>query len=444
MKTVPFHSISGRCSRSVLILTLTLALASFAAAQVATDALAPGSAASASPAPEADGATTQATGSGTAGRITRWTAPNALGNSVIVQKDGKIGIGTANPASKLSVNSAAPGAAAIRAVNSSSGDGILVSSVEGSGVVATGEFGVHATGRGKGGVGVRGVANGINAVGVSGNNPSGAGVIGTSMDGYGVLGRSNGDGGVVGTTSKPGGSGVYGQVNGSAGAGVHGLNPTGAGVLGNSTSGTGVQGNSKSGTGVYAESVSGTALYATQLGNGTAGFFSGNVNVSGILTKGGGSFKIDHPLEPDRKYLSHSFVESPDMMNIYNGEVRLDDKGEATVEMPDYFSALNREFRYQLTCIGAPGPNLYVAEEIAENRFKIAGGKPGLKVSWQVTGVRHDAYAEAHRIAVVTEKTGAEVGQYLHPELFGQPPTRSIAKLSAPAADENEGSAGTK
>jgi hypothetical protein len=144
----------------------------------------------------------------------------------------------------------------------------------------------------------------------------------------------------------------------------------------------------------------------------------GTVHVVGNLTKGGGSFQIDHPLDPANKYLSHSFVESPDMMNIYNGNVTLDAKGRAWIKLPDYFEALNQDFRYQLTPIGNPGQHiLYIAKEIAANRFKIAGGKPGAKVSWQVTGIRHDAYANAHRIQVEEDK-GQKRGTYLHPELF--------------------------
>ena len=96
----------------------------------------------------------------------------------------------------------------------------------------------------------------------------------------------------------------------------------------------------------------------------------------------------------------------------------------AVVELPGWFEALNRDFRYQLTPIGGPGPELHVAEKIASNRFTIAGGKPGLEVSWQVTGVRQDAYANAHRIAVETPKPAALVGTYLHPELFGAGPER--------------------
>ncbi len=152
-----------------------------------------------------------------------------------------------------------------------------------------------------------------------------------------------------------------------------------------------------------------------------AGYFKGNVSISGTLYKSGGSFMIDHPLDPDNKYLCHSFVESPDMMNVYNGNVILDGNGEARVIFPNYFEALNRDYRYQLTAIGAPGPNLYIAEEISGNQFFIAGGKPGMKVSWQVTGVRQDAWAEANRIQVEVVKEGKEQGTYLYPELIGRP-----------------------
>jgi hypothetical protein len=92
------------------------------------------------------------------------------------------------------------------------------------------------------------------------------------------------------------------------------------------------------------------------------------------ITKGGGGFKIDHPLDPTNKHLWHSFVESPDMKNIYDGVTILDERGEAVVELPDWFEALNRDFRYQLTAICGAAPNLHIAEEVAGNRFRIAGG----------------------------------------------------------------------
>jgi len=160
---------------------------------------------------------------------------------------------------------------------------------------------------------------------------------------------------------------------------------------------------------------------------------AGNVNIPGNLSKGGGSFKIDHPLDPANKYLYHSFVESPDMMNIYNGVATLDARGAVWITLPDYFGALNRDFRYQLTSMGRPQPELYIAKEISGSRFRIAGGKPGGRVSWQVTGIRQDAYANAHRIPVEEDKPAQDQGHYLHPELFGAAPELAIGTHPAAA-----------
>ncbi|MDQ3133217.1 MAG: hypothetical protein M3Q76_00220, partial [Acidobacteriota bacterium] len=164
---------------------------------------------------------------------------------------------------------------------------------------------------------------------------------------------------------------------------------------------------------------------------GHAGFFNGRVTITGNLSKGGGSFKIDHPLDPANRYLSHSFVESPDMMNIYNGNVTTDAKGRAVVTLPAYFTALNSDYRYQLTVIGKFAQAI-VASEIKDNRFIIKSNKPRVKVSWQVTGVRQDAYANAHRIKIEEEKTGDERGTYLHPEAFGQPATKGVKHVRHP------------
>ncbi|HZU27273.1 MAG TPA: hypothetical protein VFA04_17230, partial [Bryobacteraceae bacterium] len=125
------------------------------------------------------------------------------------------------------------------------------------------------------------------------------------------------------------------------------------------------------------------------------------------LSKGGGSFRIDHPLDPENKYLYHSFVESPDMMNVYNGNVITDRKGYATVTLPDYFEALNRDYRYQLTVIGVFAQAI-VARKIEKNRFVIRTDKPDVEVSWQVTGIRHDAWANEHRIPVEEAKPAVE------------------------------------
>jgi hypothetical protein len=263
--------------------------------------------------------------------------------------------------------------------------------------------------------------------GVEGNSASSLGVAGFSGTDVGVYGQSESAVGTVGyvTGGGSGGFGVVGQSGDSNGNGVGGFAHLGTqayGVLGSSDQGVGVVGATNS---------------------GRAGVFFGDVDVNGRITKASGSFKIDHPLDPANKYLYHSFVESPDMKNIYDGVAILDASGAATVTMPDWFQALNQDFRYQLTAIGAPGPDLYIAKEIEGNTFVIAGGKEGMKVSWQVTGIRHDPYAEQNRIPVEENKPAQERGTYLYPQGYGQPITslenytqraRITQRLSSPLA----------
>ena len=217
----------------------------------------------------------------------------------------------------------------------------------------------------------------------------------------------------------------------------------GLSVFSSGSQGIGVQNTNASGTaiyatgsstayGVFASTDTGSAIVGipTDTVVGWAGTFAGDAQVIGTLYKGGGAFRIDHPLDPENKYLSHSFVESPDMKNIYDGVAVLDGSGEATITLPEWFEALNESFRYQLTPMGAAFVP-YVAEEIAGNQFKIAGGIPGKKVSWQVTGIRHDAFANTNRIQVEELKSDGAAGTYLHPEAFGLPAEKGRSKSAA-------------
>ncbi|MCX6819755.1 MAG: hypothetical protein NT019_00475 [Candidatus Adlerbacteria bacterium] len=146
--------------------------------------------------------------------------------------------------------------------------------------------------------------------------------------------------------------------------------------------------------------------------------FAGNLAITGALSKGSGTFVIDHPLDPTNKLLFHSFVESPDVKNIYDGIATLDDKGEVIVQLPEYFDALNKDFRYQFFPLEHADPNIYlkVGADKTKNQFTIAGGTPGARVSWQVTGIRHDPYILANPIVPEVEKTDTTLvkkGEYL-------------------------------
>jgi hypothetical protein len=441
-------------------------------------------------------------GSGTTGQIAKWIDTGQIGNSVITEVDGRIGIGTTTPGSSLTV------AGRIEAVttgpipallgqsgtgsgvrgNSDSGFGVFGSSGTGDGVrglsaSGNGLFGFSQNGNGVsggtgngsaagvigansggGGLGVLGQA--FNGTGVRGISSTGFGVFGSSVTftavearsntGFGIFGSSNTNTGIHGQSGS--GTGVFGTTGANGSVGVHGTNTgggvgvlgeastaagvlgvsdhsLGAGVAGHSTNdGIGATGQSPNGLGVFGATNTGVGVWAQSAEGGTAilavseelaGRFIGDVTVTGVLSKGGGSFRIDHPLDPANKYLSHSFVESPDMLNIYTGNVTTDDNGDAAVVLPEYFMALNRSFRYQLTVIGQFAQAI-VAEEITDRRFTIKTDKPRVKVSWQVTGIRQDAWANRHRIRVEEEKPDAERGYYLHPELYDQPDERHV------------------
>jgi hypothetical protein len=334
------------------------------------------------------------TGSGTLGLS--WTVTPSSSNTAgaIVKRDssGSFSAGNVTVSGLFSASTSAADAAAVTGTSSGS-DGIGVEgfSADNAAVLGYGRVGVSGTGTVVGAdfvgavAGVEGVGSADGSYGVFGQGHA-----------YGVFGKGYAAAvGVWGESEMS--DGLHGVSHGSKAAGVAALNDAG-----------------------------GDAILAAVTNGGVAGSFFGNVEIVGNLSKSGGSFKIDHPLDPADKYLYHSFVESPDMMNIYNGNVTTDAQGNAIVTMPDWFEALNRDFRYQLTVIGTFAQAI-VATEIANGSFTIKTDKPNVKVSWQVTGVRQDAWANAHRIPIEQVKPEKERGFYLHPELFGAPEERGIA-----------------
>jgi len=324
------------------------------------------------------------------------------------------------------------------------------------------------------------------------NQTNGIAVIGTADDGNGVVGLNNapsdaagsftnydttgtgsGGFGVSGTTTSPNGFGVYGNATAASGSavGVYGTSTTSFGAEGWSSANWGIVGystaspgdgaaaiglaTSGNANGLYADTYSadgfgavidnaagGPILIGTVLNNGVDlfdvdgfgdGYYAGNLDVTGAITAGTKDFKIDHPLDPANKYLVHASVESSEMMNIYTGNATTDGEGVATVQLPEWFEALNRDFRYQLTVMGQFAQAI-VAEKVANHQFSIKTDKPNVEVSWQVTGVRQDAFAKAHPLRVEEEKAAADRGHYLHPELFGAPKEARISHRSGSGA----------
>jgi hypothetical protein len=275
---------------------------------------------------------------------------------------------------------------------------------------------------------------GNGSIGVFGRSTTNTGVFGLTESGFGVCGQSTSNLGVYGISTTRAGVSGYSE----RGFGTQGISPNGVGVYGqgyatgvygSSTTNTGVSGNSQSGFGTQGASGTGIGVVGVSQ-SGLAGLFIGDVDVHGTLSvfNGNKSFKIDHPLDPQNKYLLHNTVESSERKNVYDGVVQLDEDGAAWVDLPEWFEALNGDFRYQLTAVGGPAPNLYVAEEIYENRFKIAGGEGGMKVCWQVTGSRKDSWAVANPFVVEEEKPQEERERYLQPDLYDAPEEQSVMR----------------
>lgn len=316
------------------------------------------------------------------------TADNGVTRGVWGITHSKNGIGVEGLATITTFDGTVPTSIGVRGVSRQPlGTGVRAEATATTG----GNVGVHAIARGNTGTAVFADANSTSG------STTGVHALASSPDGIGVQ--------AIG--------GQYGVDAGGDTAGVRGSSAS-VGVRGQSTTGVGVEGAGP--IGVRSQGtldVVGNAL------------ISGNLTVMGTVTKGGGSFKIDHPLDPESKFLYHSFVESPDMMNIYNGNVVTDAGGYATVELPEWFEALNRDFRYQLTVIDDENSDSFVlakvVDRVRDNRFTIRTSEPRVEVSWQVTGIRQDAWANANRIPVEAPKAGAERGRYLYPEAWGLP-----------------------
>lgn len=132
-----------------------------------------------------------------------------------------------------------------------------------------------------------------------------------------------------------------------------------------------------------------------------------------FVSTGTKSFLVDHPLDPLNRALLHYCTEGAEPLNVYRGRATLDQAGEAVVDLPPYFESLNRDPTYQLTPVGGPAPGLHVAEEVRTNRFRIAGGPPGMVVCWRVEAARNDPFVRSRGAPVELEKPAGMKGRLL-------------------------------
>jgi hypothetical protein len=270
------------------------------------------------------------------------------------------------------------------------------------GDVATGlGAGVMGWGGGSSGTGVKG--HSIIGDGVEGFTAGkGAGVYGQNdakfssnyaSNGPGVFGEGlNGSDGVKGTSiGKTDSSGVVGFAD--RGYGVSGLSSEGTGVSGFSLTGHGVFGGSSAGIGVFALTRHGQspALYATS--RDVAGFFEGDVVVSGNLLVPTGQLVVGTPGNKNGVVASADgserlvyAIESPEAWFEDFGEASLVE-GKAHVALDRHFARTIEARRYHvfLTPYGETA-GLYVARR-TKNGFDVAERKPGksnASFSWRV------------------------------------------------------------
>ena len=119
----------------------------------------------------------------------------------------------------------------------------------------------------------------------------------------------------------------------------------------------------------------------------------GDLNITGALSKGSGTFKIPHPLD-EKKWLYHGFVESNKYGVVYDGESQLSG-GVKVITMPSWFEAVvsTTGRTIQLTCLdGFSG--LYLDGKIENGEFTVRG-TGSQKFFWQVSGQRGDPYIKS-------------------------------------------------
>ncbi len=158
----------------------------------------------------------------------------------------------------------------------------------------------------------------------------------------------------------------------------------------------------------------------------------GDFTASGVK-----AFTIDHPLDPENKMLRHFAVESNEVLNSYSGNATTDASGKVVVKLPDYFEAINKDFRYQLTVIGSFAQAI-ISKKVSNNQFEIATSLPNVEVSWEIKGVRNDAYMQnVYKLKAEEVKPAGIKGKYFSPEAYNMPASRGTNEDNAGSTDPN-------
>jgi len=339
--------------------------------------------------------------------------------------------------------------------HSSSGTGVYGSTNSPAGTTTGGMF-VSGSSSGRGVIGT--VLSNIGpTIGVQGSVTSPEGIAVRGVNTSGLAGKFEGRLNVTGATTigtpvinglltlLGSSSDVLHVTNSGSGRGLFVITQSDTSIFASTSSGiAGIDArNSRpDGYGVYGFNLNSTGsnvgvLGGTNSATGYGVFSIGNSGASGVK-----SFRIDHPLDPDNKFLLHYSAEGPEPMNVYSGNVTTNAKGEAWVQLPDYFGQINRDLRYTLTVIDDNDSEDFVlvkvAKKVQNNRFKIRSSAPNVEGSWRVEGVRNDRWVQEHGAPSEVDKSATQRGRYQHPELYGLPPSYSLLPQQNPVTAKSK------
>ena len=306
-------------------------------------------------------------------------------------------------AGEVEFTTSTPSGIAVRTTNSNTGAGIVSETSNAANGFSAIQANTNSTASGAAAIVGNTTGSAYAVAGqVAATSTAEAGIYGSNL-------RTNGGHGILGI----GFNGTVGQTGQSSGYAVYGENFDNIAPLGN---GVGVAGK-----GYYG--VLGEDRYLGGVGGAFGVYANGALGATGIK-----SFQIDHPKDPENKFLRHFSIESDEVLNVYRGTTVFDGNGEAIIRLPDYFNDINRNVSYQLTPIGAYMP-LFIKEKVADNnQFVVGGGISGKEVSWSVYAERNDLYLQKNpqQRTVELEKRPQEKGKYLIPQLYNAGPEKGI------------------
>lgn len=131
-----------------------------------------------------------------------------------------------------------------------------------------------------------------------------------------------------------------------------------------------------------------------------------NITADSFNMTGSKNFRIDHPVYPKQKWLSHAATESDERLLIYRRVIDTDNNGDGNVIMPEWFLMINKNITTH--------PDKPCDVSRANNAFRIKNGPVNDKVVLLIVGERDDDWAKAVPFPVVSDKDGEDIGYLAH------------------------------